>query len=37
MIADEGMDPTEAAEVWVNENPDVWQEWLPEGYEQRVQ
>ncbi|WP_040699590.1 glycine betaine ABC transporter substrate-binding protein [Nocardiopsis kunsanensis] len=37
MIADEGMDPTEAAEVWVNENPDVWREWLPEGYEQRLQ
>lgn len=35
MIADGGMDPSEAAEVWVEENPDVWREWLPQGYENR--
>lgn len=35
MIAD-GLDPSEAAEIWANENPDVWQEWLPEGHEQRI-
>ncbi len=33
MIADEGMDPTDAAEVWVEENPDVWRPWIPEGFE----
>ncbi|MDS1270071.1 ABC transporter substrate-binding protein [Lipingzhangella sp. LS1_29] len=31
MIADEGMDPAEAAEEWANDNPDVWQEWIPDG------
>lgn len=35
MIADEGIDSSEAAEIWVDENPDVWREWLPEGYETR--
>jgi glycine betaine/proline transport system substrate-binding protein len=35
MIAEEGLDPEEAAEIWVNENRDVWEKWLPEGYETR--
>ena len=35
MIADEGMDPNDAAEVWVRENPDVWREWVPEGAMER--
>ncbi|MFY7069460.1 ABC transporter substrate-binding protein [Nocardiopsis changdeensis] len=35
MIADEGLDPTEAAEIWVRENPDVWRPWLPEGFGNR--
>ncbi|WP_017601235.1 glycine betaine ABC transporter substrate-binding protein [Nocardiopsis lucentensis] len=35
MIADEGLDPSEAAEIWVEENPDVWRDWIPEGYEGR--
>jgi glycine betaine/proline transport system substrate-binding protein len=35
MIADEGLDPSEAAEVWVRENPDVWRDWLPEGAAKR--
>ncbi|WP_017556364.1 glycine betaine ABC transporter substrate-binding protein [Nocardiopsis baichengensis] len=29
MIADEGMDPEEAAEKWVTDNGDVWKEWIP--------
>ncbi|GAA4953456.1 ABC transporter substrate-binding protein [Streptomonospora halophila] len=29
MIAQEGMDPDEAAEKWVRANPDVWQDWIP--------
>jgi glycine betaine/proline transport system substrate-binding protein len=33
LIADEGMDPTEAAKVWVRENPDVWRPWIPEDFE----
>ncbi|WP_179811930.1 ABC transporter substrate-binding protein [Nocardiopsis sinuspersici] len=35
MIADEGLDPSEAAEAWVRENPDVWRDWLPEGAAKR--
>ncbi|MBR8740882.1 glycine/betaine ABC transporter substrate-binding protein [Nocardiopsis sp. MG754419] len=35
MIADEGIDASDAARIWVDENPDVWREWLPEGYENR--
>ena len=35
MIADEGMDPDDAAEVWVRENPDEWREWIPEGAMER--
>ncbi|GAA0986024.1 ABC transporter substrate-binding protein [Nocardiopsis tropica] len=31
MIAEEGLDPTEAAEIWVDGNRDVWEPWLPEG------
>lgn len=31
MIADEGMDPAAAAEQWVEENPEKWESWLPEG------
>ncbi|MBB5433341.1 glycine betaine ABC transporter substrate-binding protein [Nocardiopsis composta] len=30
MIAEEGEDPQQAARTWVEENPDVWREWLPE-------
>ncbi|MDA2809653.1 glycine/betaine ABC transporter substrate-binding protein [Nocardiopsis sp. RSe5-2] len=30
MIAGEGMAPEEAAAAWVEENPDVWREWIPE-------
>ncbi|WP_408638975.1 glycine betaine ABC transporter substrate-binding protein [Nocardiopsis suaedae] len=30
MIAGEGMAPEEAAAAWVEEHPDVWQEWIPE-------
>ena len=26
-----GMKPAEAAQKWVQENPDVWQAWLPSG------
>ncbi|WP_040725833.1 ABC transporter substrate-binding protein [Nocardiopsis chromatogenes] len=29
MIADDGMDPEEAAEKWVTDNGDVWQDWIP--------
>lgn len=29
MIAEEGMDSDEAAEQWVNDNEDAWQEWIP--------
>ncbi|WP_046469430.1 glycine betaine ABC transporter substrate-binding protein [Allosalinactinospora lopnorensis] len=29
MIADEGMDPEDAAAEWVADNSDVWQDWLP--------
>ncbi|WP_192826371.1 glycine betaine ABC transporter substrate-binding protein [Nocardiopsis chromatogenes] len=29
-IAGEGMAPEEAAAEWVEDNPDVWQEWIPE-------
>ena len=25
----EGTDPTEAAQTWIDANPDVWQAWLP--------
>lgn len=32
MIADEGLDPTEAAEIWVDENRETWEAWMPEGY-----
>ncbi len=35
MIADEGLDPSEAAERWVENNPDVWRDWLPEGAAKR--
>ncbi|WP_039831946.1 glycine betaine ABC transporter substrate-binding protein [Nocardiopsis valliformis] len=35
MIADQDLSPPEAAEIWVNENRDIWEEWLPEGYEDR--
>ncbi|WP_159944777.1 MULTISPECIES: ABC transporter substrate-binding protein [unclassified Nocardiopsis] len=35
MIADDGLDPTDAAEIWVRENPDVWREWLPGGRAER--
>lgn len=35
MIADEGVSPPEAAETWVDENRDVWEKWLPKGYENR--
>ncbi|NYI96693.1 glycine betaine/proline transport system substrate-binding protein [Streptomonospora nanhaiensis] len=31
MIADEGMDPDDAAQRWVRANPDTWRPWLPEG------
>ncbi|PDP85780.1 glycine/betaine ABC transporter substrate-binding protein [Glycomyces fuscus] len=31
LIADEGLDPAEAAGTWVEENPHVWRAWLPEG------
>lgn len=33
MIADEGMDPTDAAQAWVDENPEIWKPWLPESHE----
>lgn len=35
LIADEELSPPEAAEIWAGENRDVWEEWLPEGYEHR--
>ncbi|MEU3018050.1 glycine betaine ABC transporter substrate-binding protein [Nocardiopsis sp. NPDC007018] len=35
MIADQGISPPEAAEIWVDENRDVWEPWLPEGHENR--
>lgn len=31
LIAGEGLSPEEAAERWVEENPQVWKEWLPKG------
>ena len=27
----EEMEPDEAAEVWLEENEDVWKQWMPEG------
>lgn len=36
MIADEGMDPDLAAGVWVEQNRDKVESWLPEGYETRT-
>lgn len=29
MIADEGMEPEKAAKAWVDENEDVWKDWIP--------
>lgn len=29
-IADSELDTLEAAREWKNENPDVWQDWIPE-------
>ncbi|WP_067969594.1 ABC transporter substrate-binding protein [Nocardiopsis trehalosi] len=29
MIADEGMDPEDAAARWIEENPGTWRPWLP--------
>ncbi|QVQ55178.1 ABC transporter substrate-binding protein [Spiractinospora alimapuensis] len=30
LIADEGMDPEEAAGQWVEDNPEVWESWIPD-------
>ncbi len=29
MIAEQKLDPQEAAKKWVDSHPDVWKKWLP--------